>query len=137
MVTLNERLEKVASLRARGLNCAQCVLLAFSDKFTDRIGEESLEAMGCAYGGGVAGTGHICGAASSMAAAVSLLRYATPKDKMAVYKEGAELISRFAEMQGGLTDCRKLRIPGAKPCGKLIEEAVTILHNHLEEEDAH
>lgn len=136
MVTLNERLEKVATLRATGHNCAQCVMMAFTDKFSKQIPLESLEAISCAYGGGVAGTGHICGAASSMAAVISLMRYNTAKDKVAVYKEGATVMTRFIAMQNGNSDCRTLRVPGAKPCGKLIEEAVTALHNYLEETDA-
>lgn len=136
VTTLDQRLERVAQLRASGHNCSQCVMLAFADKYADLLSPQAAAALTCAYGGGVAGTGHICGAASSIASVVSLLRYSAPADKRAVYADGAEAMGRFIALQGGKSDCRDLRVPGAKPCGKLIEEAVTVLHKYLEEADA-
>lgn len=133
---LQNRLTAAAKFRASGHNCAQCVLLAFADKYSQRLTPEAAEALACAYGGGVAGTGHICGAASAMAMVVALMRYGAPADKRAVYAEAGGLIKQFTDLQGGLSDCRDLRRPGAKPCGALIAEAVEILSQHLEEADA-
>ncbi|MDE7387826.1 MAG: C-GCAxxG-C-C family protein [Muribaculaceae bacterium] len=133
---LEKRLSAVAGLRASGHNCAQCVMLAFADRYASRMSAEAAEAVACALGGGVCGTGHICGAASAMAAVVSLMRYEVPSDKKAVYAEGAGLIGEFARRQGGLTDCDDLRRPGAKSCGDLINDAVEILSKHLQEDDA-
>ncbi len=136
MVTLDERLSRAAALHAAGYNCAQCVLISFADLYSDKVSEQTVAAMSVALGGGVCGTGHICGAASAMACTLALLNYSSPADKRAVYDRGAEVIRRFADMQQGRTDCRQLRVPGLKPCNGLIADAVKVLHTYLAEADA-
>ena len=61
MTTLEQRLEHAATLRRSGHNCAQCVMLAFSDIISDRMPEDAAEAFSIALGGGVGGTGHFVG----------------------------------------------------------------------------
>lgn len=132
MVTLQQRNEIVARLRQSGHNCAQCVMLAFPDLTDGRINADTASALTSALGGGVGGTGHICGVLSAMACLNGLHAYSAPADKGAVYADTASLIQEFAERNGGLTDCRSLRRPGSKPCGQLIAEGVEIMHRHLE-----
>ena len=136
MTTLEQRLEPAATLRRSGHNCAQCVMLAFSDIISDRMPEDAAEAFSIALGGGVGGTGHVCGAISAMASTIGIMRYTSPADKMAIYKEVQGLTRSFAELNGGITECRLLRVPGAKSCNLLIQDAVTILHNHISSTDA-
>ena len=124
MVTLEQRLQKARQLHAQGYNCAQCVALCFID-------DPTLCAATAALGGGVCGTGHICGAVSAMAMVNAVMGYRSPADKVKVYAEGQGLINVFASQNAGLTDCRELRSSGGKPCMALIEEAVTLLHNKL------
>jgi len=104
MTTLEQRLEHAATLRRSGHNCAQCVMLAFSDIISNRMPEDAAEAFSIALGG--------------------------------IYKDVQGLTRSFAELNGGITECRLLRVPGAKSCNLLIQDAVTILHNHISGTDA-
>lgn len=119
MVELQSRKALAASLRSQGHNCASCVAGAF---------EPSLTLAAAGMGGGVGGTGHICGAAAAMSLVAASRRFATPADKAALYSHVAALIDRFAALNDGLTDCRDLRQPGRRPCSELIMQAVGILH---------
>jgi C_GCAxxG_C_C family probable redox protein len=122
MVTLEQRLQHARELHRQGYNCAQCVMLCFVD-------DPTLTAASAALGGGVCGTGHICGAVSAMTMVNAIGGYSKPADKGRVYADGAALVAKFAAANNGQTDCRQLRVPGRKPCMTLIEEAVTLLHN--------
>lgn len=133
MVTLNQRLQRAAALHSRGYNCAPCVMLAFADLYADKVGEDAVAAIACALGGGVCGSGNICGAASAMTAVLSLLEFQTPSDKRRIYADGTELIRRFTEIQDNRINCRELKGKCGKPCSALIADAVTVLHNYLAE----
>lgn len=132
MKTIEERKAEALRLHAQGYNCAQCVAMVFDDFIeSGRIAREALAASTAALGGGVGGTGHICGAASAMAVVISLVRYCSPIDKRQIYHDSAMLIDEFARRQNGKTECRELRVPGAKPCNVLITDAVEILGKHF------
>lgn len=120
--TLQERMDKAMQLRAKGYNCAQCVAMVFNP---------ALEAVASGLGTGVAGTGHICGAASAMALVTGADTYTGPSDKQELYARIRLQLDRFAALNQGDTDCCALRRPGRKPCTELITDAVGILHESL------
>lgn len=119
---LQERIDKALQLRAKGYNCAQCIAMVFNPEF---------EAVASGLGTGVAGTGHICGAASAMALVTGATTYTGPADKQALYARIRSQLDRFAALNQGDTDCCALRKPGRKPCTELITDAVSILHESL------
>lgn len=132
MKTIEQRKAEALKLHGEGYNCAQSVAMVYADFIeSGRISPESLAAATAALGGGVGGTGHICGAASAMAVVTGMMKFFSPADKREVYHDSAKLIDEFAARQNGKTECRELRVPGAKPCSALIAEAVEILGKHL------
>lgn len=118
---LQDRIDQALALRSKGYNCAQCVAMVF---------DPSMEAVAGALGSGVAGTGHICGAATAMALVTSKFTYAGPAGKQALNARVRDCLAKFADRNQGDTDCRDLRKPGRKPCTDLIVDAVTILHEN-------
>ena len=126
MVTLQQRLDQARKLRLEGYNCAQCVAMAFNSELGN---------ITSGLGGGVGGTGHICGAASAMAVVVGHKEFHQPTDKAAVYAHVQQLLKDFALRNQGQTNCCDLRKPGRKSCLALIEDAVEILHNEYANEE--
>lgn len=119
MVELQTRKDAAAALRRQGHNCASCVSGAY---FPELI----IPAAG--LGGGVGGTGHICGAAAAMSLVAARAGFGSPADKTRLYGRIEAMVCRFADLNDGLTDCRDLRQPGRRPCSELIMQAVEILH---------
>ena len=77
-----------------GMNCAQAVLLAFSDELA--IPEEQLKKLIIGFGGGFARQRYVCGAVSGMTAVLGSV-LSDGKDKLAIYqivKEGMDMFAR-------------------------------------------
>lgn len=135
-----------------GCNCAQAVLLAFSD----RTGLDEVTAMklSASFGGGMGKLREVCGAVSGMFMAAGMI-YAdghvpTQESKAAHYKKIQALAARFKEENGSYI-CRELLegVPVSKdsspeerteqyykkrPCGELCAIAAKILDEFLEQE---
>lgn len=121
-------------LRRQGYNCAQCVLMAFDD-VTGLTPEASAQAA-LALGGGVGGSGNICGALTGAAVAEGFTHKGAPSDKAASYSRTQRIVDRF-KTENGHVDCRDLK--GAnppRPCNDLIKDAVRILHEELQGDEA-
>lgn len=128
-MTLEERKEKVKKLRAEGYNCAQAVVMAFSD--LTGLDDATAAATAAGLGGGVGGMKEICGVVTGMTIAYGLITRAPASEKAKVYAQVRELASRFKDLNSGRMLCRELKTPGvAKSCNALIEEGVEILHHH-------
>lgn len=124
-MTLEQRIEKAKGYRAQGYNCAQCVLVAFSDL----TGMDDAAALKTAIGlGGGCGCGEICGVLSAMALVRGMQCQGTPADKGPVYAAMRGLRDIFAGKFGAVA-CRDLKAPG-KPatCNDLILEGIAMLH---------
>lgn len=115
---VEDKIEQALALKARGYNCAQCVAAVFAPHLVRHA---------AGLGGGVAGTGHICGACSAMALIASERDYESPADKQALYGRIKEMMAEFERLNGGDSDCRDLRKPGRKSCNALIADAIRIL----------
>lgn len=130
-MTLQERLEKSGSLRGQGYNCAQCIMASFKDIHNLDERDSLLTAIG--LGGGVGGTGHICGVLSAIAATEGHRSQGLPSDKKEVYKCVSEITRRFEERYGS-SICRELKRPGAPvSCNDLIRGGIEIYDQFLRE----
>ena len=137
-----------------GCNCAQAVLLAFSDR--TGLDEATAMKLSASFGGGMGKLREVCGAVSGMFVAAGMI-YAddhvpTQEDKAAHYEKIRTLAARFKEENGSYI-CRELLdgVPVSKdaapeerteqyykkrPCGELCAIAAQILDNFLAEQNA-
>ncbi len=135
-----------------GCNCAQAVLLAFSD--LTGLDEATAMKMSASFGGGMGKLREVCGAVSGMFMAAGMI-YAddhvpTSESKAAHYEKIRALAARFKEENGSYI-CRELLegVPVSKelapeerteqyykkrPCGELCAIAAQILDELLEQE---
>lgn len=131
-----------------GYNCAQSVLLAFSDKIN--LEKESALLLASSFGGGMGRLREVCGAVSAMFMIAGFLRgYTTPADdvvKTNHYKLIQDLAEEFKSVQGSII-CRELLglegkssyIPSKRteeyyverPCENCIRWAADIIENEL------
>ena len=134
-----------------GCNCAQAVLLAFSDR--TGLDEATAMKLSASFGGGMGKLREVCGAVSAIFMAAGMI-YAddhvpTLEDKAAHYEKIRTLATRFKEENGSYL-CRELLdgVPVSKegapeerteqyykkrPCGELCAIAARILDEFLEE----
>ena len=135
-----------------GCNCAQAVLLAFSD--LTGLDEGTAMKLSASFGGGMGKLREVCGALSGAFMAAGMI-YAddhvpTLEDKAAHYDKIRGLANRFKEENGSYL-CRELLdgIPVSKdsapeerteqyykkrPCGELCAIAAQLLDELLEQE---
>ncbi|MBR4308440.1 MAG: C_GCAxxG_C_C family protein [Oscillospiraceae bacterium] len=136
-----------------GCNCAQAVLLAFSDR--TGLDEATAMKLAASFGGGMGKLREVCGAVSAMFMALGMI-YAddhipTQEAKAAHYQKIQTLAARF-KAENGSYICRDLLegVPVSKdtapeerteqyykkrPCGELCAMAARILDEYLAEQE--
>ena len=112
--------------RNEGYGCAQCVLMALSDKID--LSEKQAARMGAAYGTGFAGTGGICGVISILGIAEGLLSKGYgPEDKAKVIWNTKALFDRFSKENGDRYLCCDLKgKEDTRKCPDLIKQAIEL-----------
>lgn len=96
------------SLRNRGYNCAQCVLMALSDNIG--IDEKFAARIAAAYGTGFGGAGYMCGVMSILGVAEGLMtKGSEPQDKSEAMWRTKALLEKFKEENDGRFLCRDLK----------------------------
>ncbi len=109
MTTIAPEADAAVSTFLQGFTCAQAVLAAFAGRY--QLSSEHAVRLGCAFGGGMARTGQMCGAVSGALMVVGLAHGATSAEDQAArektYAVTKELWSRFQERHGSLA-CREL-----------------------------
>lgn len=149
-----QRKERAMRYFTDGYNCAQAVVLAFSDLLSPE--EETLSRLACSFGGGMGRLREVCGAVSGMFIVAGLIYgYAGPETgeiKAAHYARIQELAKRFAAENGSIV-CRELLgqtekhdspVPEQRtteyyrkrPCAELVGCAAEILEEFLSENPA-
>ena len=143
--------DKAAELFYEGYNCAQAVLMAFSD--VTGLEEAYAARLISSFGGGMGRLREVCGAVSGMFLMAGLaFGYTDPKDmeaKAAHYARIQKLAAAFKERNGSIV-CRELlgetagtgsrpaeRTPAyykARPCEELVADAAQLLEQMLTEE---
>ena len=109
--------DKAAKLFYEGYNCAQAVLIAFSD--VTGLEEKHAARLISSFGGGMGRLREVCGAVSGMLAVAGILYgYDDPNDdraKKAHYTLVQELAGKFREKSGSII-CREiLKNPPSDP----------------------
>lgn len=147
-----KRAERAEENFKKGLNCAQSVVLAFSD--LTGMSREDLLRISAPFGGGIGRMREVCGTVSGMMMITGLVFYnaksPTTKEKSELYAREQELASRFRKMNGSII-CRELlsgvtsdSSPRAeerteeyykkRPCSQLCADAAMILEEYLKEQ---
>ena len=141
---------KAAELFLNGSNCAQAVVLAFSD--VTGLDEKMAARLSSSFGGGMGRMREVCGAVSGMLMVVGLLYgYDDPGEKDSQKKEHyrlvQELAGKFREECGSII-CREiLKNPPSdpnptprteefykqRPCARMVMTAARILDEYIAE----
>ena len=138
---------KAAELFLQGYNCAQAVMVAFSD--VTGLEPDFAAKMSSSFGGGMGRMREVCGAVSGMLMVAGLLYgYDTPGDdvqKKAHYTLVQELAGQFRQQVGSIV-CREiLKNPPsdpnpsprtaeyykARPCARMVLLAGQILDDYI------
>lgn len=149
-----ERAVKARKIFREGYNCAQSVVLAFSDYCEQKgISEESLKALASGFGGGMARMREVCGAVSGMTFLAGVISPASDPSVAGARSENYRLVqefaARFRELNGSII-CRELLqkkaedamespVPSerteafykSRPCERLIACAATVVAEYL------
>ena len=140
---------KAGELFLSGSNCAQAVIVAFSD--ITGMDEKTSARISSAFGGGMGRMREVCGAVSGMLMVLSLLYgYEEPGEndcnKKALYKEVQDLAGKFREEVGSIV-CREiLKNPPTdpnptprtaefykkRPCARMVMTAARLLDEYIE-----
>lgn len=129
---LKQLIDKAMAMRAKGLNCSQCVAAVFADRL-DGVTPEALEAMTSALGGGICGRGNLCGVVSAMTVVGGNLCYRPSSDpgwKPALHAKVGKLYDEFLAKEGSV-ECRELKGTLHRKCPELIADGIEMLHNFI------
>jgi len=140
---------KIAEERfLNGFNCAQAIFTTYSEELG--LTKEVASKIACAFGGGLASSGYVCGAVSGALMIIGL-KYASPdakekESRKIVYAKAREFIKKFIERNGSII-CKELlncdiSTPEGrkfaeekklfkKVCPKFIKDAAQILEELL------
>jgi len=141
---------KAGELFLTGSNCAQAVVLAFSD--VTGLDERTAKRLSASFGGGIGRMREVCGAVSGMMMVLGLLYgYEEPGEKdcnkKAHYQVVQQLAGRFREECGSII-CREiLKNPPSdpnptprtaefyakRPCARMVMTAAKILDEYIAE----
>lgn len=140
---MNERVKIAVDSFRNGYNCAQSVLVAFSD--LTGFKSEDLLNMGSALGGGFCRTRNLCGAVNAVGILYGLIT--KTDDKAKAYGEMQTMIANFLMKYGSLNCGDLLKgvsvtkgcVPqerteqyyAERPCERIIEDCVKILQEYL------
>lgn len=124
--TINECQDYAISLRNKGYNCGQCVLMAFSKHFG--INEKYAARIASPYGTGFSGAGELCGALSVLAIAEGFISGGSePQDKVKAMSATKILYDKFKAENDGKVLCRDLKSgEPVRTCPELIKQAIRI-----------
>lgn len=121
------------SLRNRGYNCAQCVLMSLSKHIG--IDEKLAARMSAAYGTGFGGCGYMCGVMSILGLAEGMMTPGSePHDKADAMWRTKAMLEKFKEENGDRFLCRDLKgKEDTRNCPDLIKLAIQMfLEEHPE-----
>lgn len=108
-INIEEREARAREYFTSGYNCAQAVVMAFSDIMSlDEVGAARIAAP---FGGGMGRMREVCGAVSGMTMVAGAISPATDPKNMVERKNNYALVQHFAAMfreQNGDIVCRRL-----------------------------
>lgn len=101
-LSAQEKGELACSLRGKGCNCCQAVIMSYKDELD--LSEQEIKKLGAAFGGGMATMDATCGALVGAGIALGILKY----EDSPIRGNAKALISDFKEMSRA-TSCRDLK----------------------------
>lgn len=101
-LSAEEKGELACSLRGKGCNCCQAVIMAYKDELG--LSEQEIKKLGAAFGGGMATMDATCGALVGAGIALGILKY----EDSPIRGNAKALITDFKEMSKA-TSCRDLK----------------------------
>lgn len=126
----------------QGYNCAQAVLLAFSD--VTNLDQYLAAKLGSPFGGGIARLRETCGAFTGAVMVMGVTEgYSDPKaseEKRELYKSVQAFANKFKEINGGSIICGELlgirkgegeEKQKKKPCPAIVESSADALAEFL------
>lgn len=138
--------EIAVDLFREGYNCAQAVLVAYSDQC--KLTKEMAESMSAPFGGGLGRQREVCGAVSGMCMVLGLMTKFDRENKhtarLTMYETTQKMCEKFKKHHGSIvcreilgerTDNNQNHTPSprtaqyyaTRPCEKCIEDAAIIL----------
>lgn len=108
-INIEEREARARKYFTAGYNCAQAVVMAFSDIMS--LDEVSAARIAAPFGGGMGRMREVCGAVSGMTMVAGAISPATDPKNMVERKNNYALVQHFAAMfreQNGDIVCRRL-----------------------------
>ncbi len=128
-----DRINLAVEKHKNGYNCAQAVLCTFAD-LTDYT-EDDLFKISEAFGGGMGGSGNVCGAVSAMVMLVGIFKSKGIKtlpetNKQLSYKFASQLINEFADENRTII-CSEIKANKFKTCDECIKSAVEIIEKYI------
>ncbi len=128
-MTTQQRIDKALDLRKQGYNCAQSVMMAFTD--VTGIDDDMAAKMTASLGAGVT-AGEICGVANAMAIAQGFITNDASGDgKKKVMPATKKLLADFSAPFNGCLTCRELKGKCGKSCEELIAAGIKIFEESL------
>ncbi|MBD5357507.1 MAG: C_GCAxxG_C_C family protein [Bacteroides sp.] len=128
-MTTEQRIEKGLTLRKQGYNCAQSVVMAFTD--VTGLDDDTSAKISASLGGGVT-LGEICGVANGIAIVEGLITNDPSGDgKKKAMPATKRLLTEFSSPFGGCITCRDLKEKCGKSCEELIAQGIKILADSL------
>ena len=120
--------EELAVEYKRGCNCCQAVLLAYAEEIG--LPEETLRALGAAFGSGMGGMQGDCGALVGAEMVLGLLRF----QGAPLHAAAKQLFAEFRERTGGVACAALKGVETGKPlcsCENCVRYAVRALENRI------
>ena len=146
-----DRVSGAKKIIDKGYNCAQSVLMAFSEDFG--LGAETAARISCGLGGGIARSRETCGAVLGGVMVLGLAKSSGgAEDKKELYRISRAFMDDFRSEAGSVI-CRELlglkegqnngtapekRTPGyykKRPCAELVGLAAELLEKYLESDE--
>ena len=129
-----DKRKKAVENHKNGCNCAQAVACVFAEKMG--YSEDEIFRLTEAFGGGMGGTGGVCGAVSAMLFVAGALKSCgmdklPETNKKESYNAGRELMEKF-EAKVGTIMCRDIKGKCLRSCDGCIEDAVELLEEFIE-----
>jgi len=148
-MSVDYKCEKATNLFRQGYNCAQSVVLAFSNELD--LDEKTLAKLASSFGGGMGRLREVCGAVSGMFLVYGMIKgYSQPEDtdgKKKQYKEIQAMAAEFEKHWGSIVCRTILKKPAGsddyrpearteryyicRPCQDCVKTATEILENFL------
>ncbi|MFI3282585.1 MAG: C-GCAxxG-C-C family protein [Rikenellaceae bacterium] len=144
-VNTQERVEQARKNFASGYNCAQAVVLTYSDIMD--IDPKILATISASFGGGMGRLREVCGAVSGMSMVAGALAPACDPTIREAKNINYNLVKALADdfrSENGSIVCRELLglaptpsgtpLPKKRPCAELVEMAAEIVARHINEQ---